>query len=311
MPSQRPYSRRRAVTVTGAVALTMIALAPIYLVWLSIAGTGRDNPPGTSLGWKVEQLRGPYSGLAREAVNVLQRPVASDSLFCMILHVQDIKPSDSLLSTVVFVSPGRSMQEAIQAKVASGAYSISDAFELNFGNNLGASDVSLQIPVQDMLRDSAQYDQCSGYAVGRTWSGRADLPILGQPRRYPADDYELLTSVEIHSPEDSPQSLEDCCPLDLRVGSLNEDLRVELSRSPEDSFLPLWMRVQRTTRIEMYSYVLAFIPAGLMALLVAQLIRATGVSGGLRLHEVTFGVSAITLSILPSGRCSFRVQYAA
>jgi hypothetical protein len=179
---------------------------------------------------------------------------------------------------------------------------------LRFRGDSGFGSPELRVPVAHLIKPegSDRYDPpaCGGLEPSDVaWQSDAALPALGHPRGYPSDWYWAAAEVSLEGPVDSRTAAEaDCCDTALHVESGNDELSIRLDRpaASDDYFHQLELVVRRPDRVVLYTYALAFLPPLLLvALLAWQLLRPDRARGAPAPHEMTFGLAAILLALLP------------
>ena len=242
-------------------------------------------------------------------------PALSD--LCITFGFLTLDPATSLANFAILVGATKQGNQELRQLGKHGYSSVL----LVVNSNVGLGRIKISVPFSTL--ESSKASKCGGsnlsgdrlardrfrkellrYAGFRT---NQDIFLLGQPRAFPNDWYELNDSVSAYATDGSPEGAairntqHVKLPSSLIIMTRNEDLpmRVSLDGSSEALAMkhPLIFTISRPRRIVFYTYWVASLP--FMLLLAIGIYQYTYKKSIPKPYEVAFGVAATMVAILP------------
>lgn len=168
-------------------------------------------------------------------------------------------------------------------------------------SQIGLSSIVIPVPVSSLA--AAHTSNCGSLKIGGLINNAAfrasqDIFVLGQPRAFPQDWYELDDSVTVLAGRGQNGEV---LPSSLAIMSRDQDLSMRVhiddptAQASDDNDL-LIFNVQRQWLIIAYTYTIGLAP---FVLLIGLLLVTYVARKGAEVYEVAIGVAAAILAILP------------
>jgi hypothetical protein len=234
---------------------------------------------------------------------------ARSSDLCVTFGFLTLDPAASSANFAILIG---ATQHGMQQLATLGKHGRYKSVSLVVSSNFGLSSIDIPVPLSTL--EHGQASACgsgspSQYQLLRRAEFRTtqNIFVLGQPRSFPDDWYELndsVTACAIEKIQDTcaaGPSQETKLPSSLIMMTRDEDLPMKVGIDDPSRKLPfidpLTFTVARPGRIIFYTYWLAAMPFLLLIILGGyQYVRQRNVP---KAYEVAFGVAATMVAILP------------
>jgi hypothetical protein len=227
----------------------------------------------------------------------LYSPPHSRADVCVSFSVLDVDPAESSVDLGILVDVTRTGIRTLSS------YSRAANATVRISSQLGLSEIAIPVPISQ-LRQGAP-TACDQAPDALTlihhvaFSTRWRIFVLGQPRAFPNDWYQLDDTVEVTAPgHQSPPNL----PAAVLMMSHNQDLSIQVDQDkatdPADS-VPVLFTVTRQPLTTVYTYWIAALPFVLLgfAFLLGYLRQRSGTSPDPT--TIGLGVVATIVAVLP------------
>lgn len=314
--------RDRMVKV--AVSLLIIAILCCVPVLLFFQNTVQSS--GALALTSAKELGSPRNGYFGAATPVLSPP-ASD--VCVAFEFLGFDPSTSVANFATVVSETRAGASYIRDRIKGG----DTTGVLVMRSYLGLSAIVVPFPLGDLTTGTLSTACTTGkpgpYMRGIGFRDEESSYLLGQPRAFPNDWYELDDTIAVYLCQ--PKETANACALQVNLQSevamtqlpsppsviaTTRDQDLAMTVSTGDSTLikgtvvELRFVLQRPGLLAFYTYVIAAMPFILILVLFSAYIRWKMPNGGGAIeyspdrtvpavHEIAFGVAATLVAILP------------
>jgi hypothetical protein len=307
-----------AARVAGSLVIVAVfCFVPVYLFFQNIgdsAGIQELAQPAV-LGPPTDNYYGPPTEIY---------PYGPSDV-CVAFEFLNMNPATSFATFGIVVGLAPPGRQLIQQWVKSG-----DTLLLRIGSNVGLSSILIHVPASALQPVSAlQRGQPSSacnngpksrYVRGTGFRMLQNIFVLGQPRAFPNDWYELDDEVTVYLCA-AKQSNENCTfgvnqngtastprtvPASLIITTRDEDWTVDVDKdgfgsTPTASQLAFTLH--RPSWVIRYTYFIAILPFLLIVGLFLAYARGKQIYGldqdPPEVHEIAFGVAAALVAILP------------
>ena len=288
--------------ITFSLLALAFLVAPIWLLISNIKDAGGAQE--MSKPFTVSPLINNYDGYHPSLVYSTKNGNTSD--LCITFQFLKLDPATTYATFGILIgTTAYGMQQLAQLALAH-----TKNVTLAISSNSGLDTISRNISISDLASSPATTSCDSKNAnspeLKKTakdlyqnakveW--RQDIFVLGQPRAFPQDWYELKDTVTVSAKVSAGQ--EDL-PSSVIMMSRNEDLPLDVnndnSSDANDAKL-LEFVIDRPSWVIVYTYVVSAMPLSLLvALIIVQYARKQDAP---KLHEIAFGVAATIVAILP------------
>jgi hypothetical protein len=292
--------------VISVLIIGILSFVPAHLLYSNVSDSSGIHSLDQSASHRSASLSRPtdnYYGVPRVIY-----PARSSDL-CVTFGFLTLDPAASSANFAILIG---ATQHGMQQLAALGKHGRYKSVSLVVSSNIGLSSIDIPVPLSTL--DHGQASACeSGLPSQFQLLRRAEFRttqnifVLGQPRSFPDDWYELNDSVTACAIE----KIQDTCaagpshevklPSSLIMMTRDEDLPMKVGIDDPSKKLPfidpLTFTITRPGWIILYTYWLAAMPFLLLITLGGyQYIRQRNVP---KAYEVAFGVAATMVAILP------------
>jgi hypothetical protein len=298
----RPSKHTSIKIVLSAAILIAFPSVPLLLLNMNIHGSHgiEDLKKSKSLDPPVDN----YYGSPVEVYS------AESSDLCVTFGFLTLDPAATSAEFAILVGVTNKGLQTLKRLTAYNTLSV------DIKSNVGLSSTEINVPISD-LTDNSTPSNCStrrldpqgallGAAGFRTIE---DIFVLGQPRSFPDDWYELYDSVIVHpskcnqAPSQTECKRGEALPASLVMMSRDEDMSVMVGTGDGSGTSQLKFTMRRPWLIRAYTYWVAAMPFLLLAALFGIYTYKRKKNGLNRkapeIYEIAFGVAATLVAILP------------
>jgi hypothetical protein len=312
---------RQACWVLSLTAVALCSLFPLFFLGENV----RDASGALPFNTHSKKLSIPQANYYGSPVSIYS---SEDSDFCITLGFLALNPAGSFANFSILLDTTQQGLDRLQGLAGDGYNTVL----LTIKSNVGLSPILLQIPFTDLQTNpipscthaglnQAGTDEATtfrqqllSYANYRT---NQNIFVLGQPRAFPNDWYELTDSITAYAiragqttsgtDAGKPQMQ---LPSSLFMMSRDEDFSVRVAQDGSAQYLApptgnrnfrdthlLMLTVRRPKWFILYTYLIGIMP--FLLLLILGMFQWKRQKDPPKAYEVAFGVGATMVAILP------------